>query len=98
MESVQVHIFGQIYSVKGMEDHDYIRELAEYVDGKMRDVQKGSGTADPHRVAILTALTISDELYRLREQHASLEKTAETTVRKLLEITDESGSVTDADS
>ena len=47
---------------------------------------------------VLVDAPLSDELYRLREQHSSLEKTAETTVRKLLEITDESGGVTDADS
>ena len=38
--------------------HAYIRELAAFFDAKMKEVQKGTGTADPHRVAILTALTI----------------------------------------
>ncbi len=87
MESVPVDIFGQIYSIKGKDDPSYIRELASFVDAKMKEVQKGTGTADPHRVAILTALTISDELHRLREQHASLEKTAEQTVLRLLDLT-----------
>jgi len=88
MESVKVEIFGQVYNVKGKDDHDYIRELAAFVDAKMRDVQKGTGTADPHRVAILTALTISDELFRLQRQHGDLEKTAETAAQRLLSITE----------
>ncbi len=91
MESVQVEIFGQVYSIKGMADHEYIRELAAFVDAKMRDVQKGTGTADPHRVAILTALTISDELYRLREQHSVLENSAEQAAKRLLDITGDIG-------
>ena len=91
MESVQVEIFGQLYSIKGMADHDYIRELAAFVDAKMKDVQRGTGTADPHRVAILTALTISDELYRLRRQHSAIEQMVEGTVQRLLELTDEPG-------
>lgn len=88
MESVQVEIFGQIYSIKGKDDPAYIRELAAFVDGHMKEVQKGTGTADPHRVAILTALTISDELYRLREQHSVLEKTSEQSAKRLLDLTD----------
>ena len=88
MESVKVEIFGQVYNVKGKDDHDYIRELAAFVDAKMREVQKGTGTADPHRVAILTALTISDELFRLQRQHGDLEKTAETAAQRLLSITE----------
>jgi cell division protein ZapA len=92
MESVKVEIFGQMYNIKGKDDHDYIRELAEFVDAKMKDVQKGTGTADPHRVAILAALTISDELFRLLRQHGALEKTAETAAQRLLSITEtESG-------
>jgi cell division protein ZapA len=91
MESVQVEIFGQLYSIKGMADQNYIRELASFVDAKMKEVQKGTGTADPHRVAILTALTISDELYRLRNQHNAIEQMVEGTVQRLLELTDEPG-------
>jgi len=89
MESVQVEIFGQVYSIKGMADHEYIRELAAFVDARMKDVQKGTGTADPHRVAILTALTISEELHRLQKQYAELEKTAENAAANLFEITSE---------
>jgi cell division protein ZapA len=89
MESVQVEIFGQVYSIKGMADHEYIRELAAFVDARMKDVQKGTGTADPHRVAILTALTISEELHRLQKRYAELEKTAENAAGNLFEITSE---------
>jgi cell division protein ZapA len=88
MERVQVEIFGQVYSIKGKDDPDYIRELAAFIDLKMKEVQKGTGTADPHRVAILTALTISDELYRLREQYAYMEKTSENAARRLLDLTE----------
>ncbi len=88
MESVKVEIFGQSYNIKGKGDRDYIRELAAFVDAKMKDVQSGTGTVDPHRVAILTALTISDELFRVRRQLGALEKTAESAVQRLLSITE----------
>ena len=88
MERVQVEIFGQVYSVKGRDDPAYIRELAAFIDAKMREIQKGTGTVDPHRVAILTALTIADELYRLRERYGLLEKTSENAAGRLLDLTE----------
>jgi cell division protein ZapA (FtsZ GTPase activity inhibitor) len=87
MQSVQVEILGQVYSIKGMEDHAYIRELAAFCDAKMREVQKGTGTADAHRVAILAALTISDELFSLRRKYRALEEAAERSAARLLEVT-----------
>jgi cell division protein ZapA (FtsZ GTPase activity inhibitor) len=87
MQSVQVEILGQVYSIKGMDDHAYIRELAAFCDAKMREVQKATGTSDAHRVAILAALTISDELFRLRRRYQSLEDSVERSATRLLEIT-----------
>jgi cell division protein ZapA len=88
MERVQVEIFGQVYSLKGRDDPAYIRELAAFIDAKMKEIQKGTGTVDPHRVAILTALTITDELYRLRERYGILEKTSENAAGRLLDLTE----------
>jgi len=87
MENIQVEIFGQVYNLKGMADPVYIRELASFVDAKMRDVQKGTGTVDAHRVAILAALTISEELYQLRDKYGILEKESESAAKRLLDIT-----------
>lgn len=91
MESVQVEIFGQVYSIKGEDDASYIRDLASFIDAKMKEVQKGTGTIDPHRVAILTALTISDELYRLRAENAALGATTEKALQRLLKLTEHAG-------
>jgi len=87
MERVQVEIYGQIYSLKGTDDPVRIRELAAYVDAKMKEIEKGTGTVDSLRVAILTALTIADELYRLRLQYSELGITADNAANRLLGIT-----------
>jgi cell division protein ZapA len=67
---IQVEIFGQTYSVRAAGDAEYIRELAAYVDGKMREVADHAPTVDGTKIAILTALNISDEFhqYRLKAQ------------------------------
>jgi len=60
--SVEVEIFGQAYSLRG-KDPGYIRKLAEYVDGKMREVANQTRTSDGTRLAVLAALNIADEYY-----------------------------------
>jgi cell division protein ZapA len=89
MESVQVEIFGQTYSIKAVNGRKYIEELAELVDARMKDIQKGTGSSDGYRIAILAALNIADELQRLRSQHDDLRRTASTSLDHLIELTDE---------
>jgi cell division protein ZapA len=88
MERVQVEIYGQVYSIKGGDDPAHVRELAAYVDAKMKEVEKGTGTVDPHRVAILTALTIADEFYAVREQYEELELASDNAAKRLLSLTE----------
>ena len=88
MERVQVEIFGQAYNIKGGNDSAYTRELAAYVDGKMREIEKGTGTVDPLRVAILTAMTIADQLYQERKRREDVERTTASAVKYLMELTE----------
>jgi|SRR5689334_3599191 cell division protein ZapA len=67
--SVQVEIFGQFYNVRADGDPESIRELARFVDGKMREIAERAPTVDPQKIAILAALNIADELFRNRERH-----------------------------
>ena len=91
MERVQVEIYGQVYSLKGADDPSHIRELASFVDKKMKDIEKGTGTVDPHRVAILAALTIADELHSLRARFHTLETAADKAVNRMLDMTETVG-------
>ena len=91
MQTVQVEIFGQMYTLKGGDDAERVQELAAYVNARMREVQKGTGVSEGYRVAILTALTMADELNRLKGQKEALQKTALLSVDRLLELTSESG-------
>jgi cell division protein ZapA len=64
--SIPVEIFGQTYSVKAGTDPGYVRELAAFVDGKMREASVGAGAVDSVRIAVLAALNIADECFRAR--------------------------------
>ena len=65
-QTIRVEIYNQTYSIRSDGDNDYILELAEYVDRKMREISSGTLTVDSLKVAILAALHIADEYYQLK--------------------------------
>lgn len=65
---VHVEIFGQTYAVRAGADPGYVEQIAAHVDAQMREVSRTSGAVDSVRVAVLAALNIADECFRLRSQ------------------------------
>lgn len=86
-DSISVEIFGQTYNVRGGEgDPNYLAELAQFVDTRMREVAAQVATVDPVKIAILAALNIADEFSRFRRERESatgawIEKTEELSAR-----------------
>lgn len=67
--TIKVEIYDQAYTVRSDGDPEYLKQLAEYVDERMREISSGTLTVDSRKVAILAALYIADELHRLRKVH-----------------------------
>jgi cell division protein ZapA len=71
---VKVEIYDQSYNVSASEQNeDYLKELAAYVDAKMRSVAESAHTVDSLKVAVLAALNIADEMFTLRERQEQIE-------------------------
>jgi cell division protein ZapA len=70
-QSIAVEIYDQIYHLRGT-DSEYIKQLANIVDAKMRAVSALGNTVDSLRVAVLASLNIADELQTLRQRYDSL--------------------------
>ncbi len=84
--SVTVHIGGQRYSLRSDDDDRMVRRLADYVDGKFREVQRNTKTPDTQAVAIMTALHIAEELHEARRASADLRKRIRDKGRSILEF------------
>jgi cell division protein ZapA len=67
-QSIRVEIYNQTYNIRSDGDNEYIMRLAEYVDGKMREISSGTLTVDSLKVAILAALHVADEFHQLKNQ------------------------------
>ena len=68
---VTVEIYGGQYSVRSGLDAEYVKRIAEYVDRKMHDAADQTRGGDSVRIAVLAALNIADEHFRLRTARAA---------------------------
>ncbi len=83
-EYVTVEIYDQLYHLSG-EDPKHIRDLAAYVDAKMRAVAAQGKTADSLRVAVLAALNLADELSQAKSADPREGRVRTTSLRVLLD-------------
>jgi cell division protein ZapA (FtsZ GTPase activity inhibitor) len=79
---VRVNIYGHEYTVKAVAGPDYISDIAAYVDRRMRETEANlPGPQSITRVAILAAMSITDELMtERRKRKTSLEEIEKRTV------------------
>lgn len=69
---IRVSIYGHEYSVKAVADRGYIAEVAAYVDERMRETELNlPGVQSPTRIAMLAAMSITDELLTERRKRAT---------------------------
>lgn len=88
---VTVKIFGEDYVIKGSEDPDYIQLLGDKVDQKMREIYQKCPSLGIGKLAILTAINLTDELSKLQEDYDQLVHLLEET-RRMSSIHDDLGS------
>lgn len=66
-EMVEVQILGESYTIASETSTDYTRRVAEHVDTTAREIREETGVVDVKKVAILAALAVTDQLFRMRE-------------------------------
>jgi cell division protein ZapA len=83
--AVRVTILGQEYPIRADADAEYIREIAAFLDDRLRTIYQAEPSRPLLKIAILTALNLSDELFTLRRERQEM---AEGFERKVREFTD----------
>jgi cell division protein ZapA len=73
-KQVTVKIAGQNYVLRSDVDESTVKELATYVDARIKDIQRSTRTADTQALATLAALQIAEELFGERQAQAALKK------------------------
>ncbi len=68
-----VHVAGQDLRLSGTDSEAYIRQIADYVNQKIDEVQRAYPSLSTGNCVILAALNLSDELHKLREDYNALD-------------------------
>ncbi|MFO7262964.1 MAG: hypothetical protein A6D91_07980 [Bacillaceae bacterium G1] len=69
---VTVDIYGKTYTIRGDAPTEWITQVAAYVDQKMRDIAGRHLYLDTAKIAVLAALNLADEYFRLKQEHETL--------------------------
>jgi cell division protein ZapA len=75
MNRVEVEIMGQRLTVASDDEEAHVRRVAGYVDGQMRQLAAGRGAGAMADLALLTALNIASDYWKLQDQQAELQRT-----------------------
>ncbi len=87
--SVEVKIMDQSYILKTEVDEEYAKKIADYLDGKIREIMQGGKIMNVQNAVVLAALNIVDEYFKCREAVENINKIVEGKSRELLKELDE---------
>ena len=78
--AVTVRIGGEDHVIRAKVEPEYTVRCAEWVDGRISEIRGQVGLLEKHKVAILAALSITDELFRAQKE---LEQLREIVVHRV---------------
>jgi cell division protein ZapA len=70
--TVTVEIAGELHTIRAQASPEYTRDCAAYVDRRLTEIMREGALVQPHKGAILAALTLADELFQARTELESL--------------------------
>lgn len=83
-EPISVTILDREYQFASTPDERAaLKEAAELLDGRMREIKASGNLMSLERIAVMTALNMSDELIRLRKQGVAREEQVDRRIRML---------------
>ena len=84
-----VQIMGRDYPIEANSGDDlYVNRLAQYVDERMKEIKEESNVVDSYKLAVMAAMNISDELFRLKDAKGSGSHAFENKADELIHMLD----------
>ena len=90
-KALDVEILGQRITISSDADESHMLKVAGYVDGKMQELLQSPKPVAKANVAMLAALNIADEYYRLKDTHDAILNRLDQLSNKLSTVLTEEG-------
>jgi cell division protein ZapA len=89
-EPISVMILDREYQFTcSPEERAALKEAAELLDGRMREVKASGNLMALERIAVMTALNMSDEILKLRKEGVERTETVDQRIRLLADELDD---------
>jgi cell division protein ZapA (FtsZ GTPase activity inhibitor) len=84
--TTRVTILDEPFAIRSEADAEYTRRVAGHVDSSLRELRGKVPSMEPFQAAVLGAMEITDELFRVRERQAELEGEIAVRIARLAEM------------
>jgi len=81
--TVRVQIFGTEYQNAASVDPEHTREVAKYIDRKMREIANSLSLRSVAKIAVLTAVNLADEMFKETENDKEFTRELDEKIRQL---------------
>ncbi|MCL2184045.1 MAG: cell division protein ZapA [Chitinispirillia bacterium] len=90
-ESVRVRIFNLDFVLKSETDAETTKQVAQYVNARIAELQTLTASSDNVKVAVLSALNIAGELFETKAKYEAEAKKVQAYEEKIKSITGKIG-------
>lgn len=90
MRRVNINVFNNDYLIKTDAEEDYVKEIALYLEQKVKEVSKDDLTLVVPRPFLLATLKITDDFFRLKKEFEDYKSRADEKSNELVELLDKS--------
>ena len=79
MGSLQIDLLGSSFAIKANEESAYLEKLLGYYKRITEEIKKTGGLTKPVEIAIMSGITLVDELYKEKSKNVKLSKDGQST-------------------
>lgn len=87
-KAFEVKILNQKFLLQTDSDERYVRKVADFVNEKIFNIQKKTSSVSTLNVAILAAINIADDLFKIKRKKVETKSTLETKIKDLVQLID----------
>jgi len=82
----RVEILGREYTIRSDQGEERVRNIAEYVNQKIKEVSEATKTVSTLNLAILAAMNIANDYFEVLEGQKNLARAIESKSNRLIEL------------
>ncbi|HCU24658.1 MAG TPA: hypothetical protein DF383_06555 [Deltaproteobacteria bacterium] len=85
-KTFEVTLFNQKFQLKSESDEHYVQRVADYVNQKLFDIQEKTKSVSSLNVALLAALNIADDFFKMKHERKDKVHQARGKIRELIAL------------